>query len=236
MTTASLTVAALVALASGQGAGDRQAYGIHQERLAALVGPVSMGIPSADAPAGPSGSAPAGTGCLLVPGGSNLATPSDCLACHASHDARLSHPVDVHRDSPRSRSLRSSAEVVRRGVFLADGKVTCLSCHDGNSSWKHKIALPPGAALRPRVKPGAALRGVPRIRLRRHARRMARVAHHLRASRSRRRTGWRTGTGAAARIARAARRVSARATMPMAIARNSVVTAPTSCTSGLRGP
>jgi hypothetical protein len=44
--------------------------------------------------------------------------------------------------------------VVRRGVFLADGKVTCLTCHDGNSSWKHTIALPPGAALRPRVKPG----------------------------------------------------------------------------------
>lgn len=114
MTTASLTVAALVALASGQGAGDRQAYGTYQERLAAPVGPVSTGIPTADAPAGPSGSAPAGTGCLLVPGGSNLATPSDCLACHASHDARHSHPVDVHRDSPRSRSLRSSAEVVTR--------------------------------------------------------------------------------------------------------------------------
>lgn len=126
MTTASLTVAALVALLTGESLVDREAS-----------------VSSSSSP-----------GCILVPGGGNLATTSDCTACHTSHAARHSHPVDVHQDSLRSRSLRSSAEVVKRGVFLADGKVTCLSCHDGNSSWKHKIALPPGAALRPRVKPG----------------------------------------------------------------------------------
>ena len=153
MTNVSLAVAAFLSLASGQIAGDRAAYAVYQEKLAALAGEPTA-ISRAEAPAGTSTGGSASPGCLLVPGGSNLATTSDCTACHVGFDARHSHPVDVYQDSPRSRSLRSPAEVVRRGVFLADGKVTCLSCHDGNSSWKYRIAMPPDATIRPRVKPG----------------------------------------------------------------------------------
>jgi hypothetical protein len=158
MTTVSLTVAALAALLSGQGTADQQAYAIYQARLATLVSPTGTGstsaIPDASAPPAAPASTASTTGCLLVPGGSNLATTGDCTACHFNYARGHSHPVDVYQDSLRSRSLRPSAEVVKRGVFLADGKVSCLSCHDGNSSWKYKIALPPGAATRPRVKPG----------------------------------------------------------------------------------
>lgn len=154
MTTVSLTVAALAALLSGQGTADRQAYATYQAKLAALVGTTETNVPSANPPSAVPASTSGAPACLLVPGGSNLATTSDCTACHFNYARGHSHPVDVYQDSLRSRSLRSSAEVVKRGVFLADGKVSCLSCHDGNSTWKYKIALPPGAAIRPRVKPG----------------------------------------------------------------------------------
>ena len=162
----SLTVAALVSLLAGQSAVDREAYAIYQAKLLTLTGSTSTAISAADAHTAASTSASASPGCLLVSGGSNLATTSDCTACHTGYAARHSHPVDVHQDSGRSRSLRSSAEVVKRGVFLADGKVTCLSCHDGNSSWKFKIALPPDSMLRPRVKPGDAQTYAPGMLLR----------------------------------------------------------------------
>jgi hypothetical protein len=156
MTTASIAVALLLALLSGQTASDRQAYAIYQAKLSAMTG--------ADAASGAAGSSastvsPVGTaavtpgGCILVPGSGNTATTGDCTACHVSYQAQHSHPVDVYQDAGRSSSLRKAAEVVKRGVFLADGKVTCLSCHDGNSKWKYKIALPPDAQTNPRVKP-----------------------------------------------------------------------------------
>ncbi|HET8723251.1 MAG TPA: hypothetical protein VFM53_03540 [Anaeromyxobacteraceae bacterium] len=146
--------AALTALASGQST-DAFAYQVYQARLAKLEAPqqavaaATATVPSANVP-----SATATPGCALRPGAGNLFTTSDCTACHTAYAARHSHPVDVPQDSMRSRSLRPSAEVIRRGVFLADGRVTCLSCHDGDSAWKYKLAMPPGAALRPRVKPG----------------------------------------------------------------------------------
>lgn len=154
MTTVSLTVAAFVALLGGQSTVDREAYAVYQARLATLAGAEPASGSQAGSPSGTSTGASTSPGCILVPGAGNLATTSDCTACHTGHATRHSHPVDVYQDSLRSRSLRTSAEVVKRGVFLADGKVTCLSCHDGNSSWKYKIALPPGSATRPRVKPG----------------------------------------------------------------------------------
>jgi hypothetical protein len=158
----SLVVASLLALLSGQGASDAEAYAIYQARLAEMmaaspgassvapVGPVSP-------PGFPAAAAAASTACLLVPGGGNGTTGGECTACHPGCGAPGSHPVDVTLDSSRSPSLRSPAEVVKRGVFLADGKVTCFSCHDGNSTWKYKIALPPDAIARPRVRPGDPL-------------------------------------------------------------------------------
>ncbi len=155
MTTSALALAALATLLAGQSATDQAAYAIYQAKLAALMrgtqASSSAGESSAPAPAAASSTAPAG--CLLSPGSGNLARTSDCTACHVTYAASHSHPVDVPQDAGRSRSLRPAAEVVRRGVFLADGMVTCLSCHDGNSTWKYKLALPPDASARPRVKP-----------------------------------------------------------------------------------
>jgi hypothetical protein len=99
--------------------------------------------------------------CILVPGSGNGASTRDCTACHAGFEGSHSHPVDVDHEAARFRSgrgsgpsLRPAAEVVKRGVFLADGKITCLTCHDGSSPWKAKIALPPDALLREPVRPG----------------------------------------------------------------------------------
>ena len=155
MTTASLTVALLVALLAGQSASDRQAYAIYEAKLAAMTAAPTTPDPggaSSDAAGSGSASLAAPGGCILVRGASNTATTSDCTSCHATYQAQHSHPVDVYQGAGRSRSLRTAAEVVQRGIFLADGKVTCLSCHDGNSTWKYKLALPPGSQIQPRVK------------------------------------------------------------------------------------
>jgi len=147
MTGASLTLAALLALASGQSAEDRKQFTTYQIQLASITATEpATATTTAEAPLGP---------CALVPGSGNIATTQDCTACHMRSQQSHSHPVDVVQDSARSRSLRTVAEVVKRGVFLADGKVTCLSCHDGNSPWRAKLALPPDAQLRAPVKPGS---------------------------------------------------------------------------------
>ncbi len=154
-----LVAAALAALLSGQNPADREAFRQYQVQLARILSteasPAARGA-SLDA------SATTGAGgCILVPGLGQTATTRDCTACHAGFEGSHSHPVDVDHEAARYRSfggsgpsLRPAAEVVRRGVYLADGKVTCLTCHDGNSPWKAKIALPPDAQLRAPVKPG----------------------------------------------------------------------------------
>lgn len=154
MTSIALVAAAMSALVAGQSS-DQVAFQIYQAKLARIMG-TQAAMPSS-APSSASRSslvsgAPAA--CVLAPGSGNQATTSDCTSCHASFADRHSHPVDVYMSSGRSSSLRTADEVVRRGVFLADGKVTCLSCHDGNSSWKYHLALPPGATVRQRVVPG----------------------------------------------------------------------------------
>jgi hypothetical protein len=154
MTGASLSLAALLALSSGQSAEDRKQFTAYQVQLARI-----LATESATSSASPA--AAARGACILVPGSGNVATTQDCTACHLGFAQGHSHPVDVNQDSARSRSmrgsgpsLRSAAEVVKRGVFLADGKISCLTCHDGSSPWKAKLALPPDAQLREPVKPG----------------------------------------------------------------------------------
>ncbi|HET8734646.1 MAG TPA: hypothetical protein VFM45_12850 [Anaeromyxobacteraceae bacterium] len=157
MTSSSLAVAALVTLLSGQASPDRQAFAEYSRQLNAILAAESPASASGASVASAAPTAFAATAtCLLAPGSGNAATTRDCTACHANHQGSHSHPVDVYQDAVRSSSLRTSAEVVRRGVFLADGKVSCLSCHDGNSTWKFKLALPPDAKLREPVKPGNA--------------------------------------------------------------------------------
>jgi len=77
-----------------------------------------------------------------------------CLACHSMYQ---SHPVDIDYEQAASRQgagLREAREVLRRGIFLPAGRLTCFTCHDGNSRWKHRLAIPPGAEVRPAVVPG----------------------------------------------------------------------------------
>lgn len=153
MTSSFLAIAGLAALLAGQTSADRQAYAEYQRRLNAILASEAATVPSATpVSATPAAAATAASTCLLAPGSGNTATTSDCTACHATHRGSRSHPVDVFQ--MQSPSLRPAAEVVRRGVFLLDGKVSCLSCHDGSSPWKYKIALPPDAKLREPVKPG----------------------------------------------------------------------------------
>ena len=160
--TASLAATALALLLAGQSAADRAAYQAYQVQLARIMATES-GAGAGVLPRSGTASltANATPGCILVPGVANTTTTKDCVACHAGFESRHSHPVDVDQDAARYRSfggsgpsLRPAAEVVKRGVFLADGKVTCLTCHDGNSPWKAKIALPPDAPLKEPVKPG----------------------------------------------------------------------------------
>lgn len=158
-----LTLTALLALASGQSAEDRKHFTAYQVQLASILATEAR-TPSnspAATSAAPASAAPVAA-CILVQGGGNGATTRDCTACHVGLEGRHSHPVDVDHESARFRSMRGSgpslrpaAEVVKRGVFLADGKVTCLTCHDGSSPWKAKLALPPDALLREPVKPGS---------------------------------------------------------------------------------
>jgi hypothetical protein len=160
--TASLVATSLALLLAGQSAADRAAYQAYQVQLARIMATESGASTSVLPRSGTASvTANAVAGCILVPGLANTTTTRDCVACHAGFESRHSHPVDVDHDAARFRSfggsgpsLRPAAEVVKRGVFLADGKVTCLTCHDGNSPWKAKIALPPDAPLKEAVKPG----------------------------------------------------------------------------------
>ncbi|BDG05269.1 hypothetical protein [Anaeromyxobacter oryzae] len=91
------------------------------------------------------------------------ARTADCIACHArdAHAAGGSHPVGIPYEAAaapagataRRGMLRAAAEVVSRGVFLPEGRIECVTCHDPRSPWKNHLAIPPGAVARPAVDP-----------------------------------------------------------------------------------
>jgi hypothetical protein len=102
------------------------------------------------------------------------ASVEGCLRCHDGSfaSAGSNHPVGMAyapAAAARQRSmmpLRSAEEVVARGVFLPDGELRCVTCHDGRSRWRYGLAIPAGAsphaAVNPRdprtYGPGAAAR------------------------------------------------------------------------------
>jgi hypothetical protein len=103
------------------------------------------------------------------------ATSSECVLCHVGGrgpQLHTSHPIDVDHELVRtgnraaSSTLRPAAEVVRRGVFLPDGKVTCLTCHDARSPWRYRLALPPDGLVRDPVVPGNPRTYDPELRAR----------------------------------------------------------------------
>jgi hypothetical protein len=92
---------------------------------------------------------------LLVPG-SEDATVADCRRCHAGSGS--GHPVGLdygHASGGRGGGipLRTGAEAVRRGAFLPGGELRCTTCHARSSPWRYRLALPPGADVRPAVNP-----------------------------------------------------------------------------------
>jgi hypothetical protein len=99
--------------------------------------------------------------CGLVVTAVEDARTEGCLVCHSGKGAPSAsdHPVDfdyasVARGRTRGMSaLRPVEEVVARGVFLPDGKLSCLTCHDARSPYRYFIALPPGARPAPAVNP-----------------------------------------------------------------------------------
>lgn len=95
-------------------------------------------------------------GCGLLLPGSDAAPSGECAACHGlqSHSG---HPYDLTYQGSVSpvggRALRSREEALRRGMFLPDGQLRCVTCHDGRSPWRYFLRLPPGAALTHAVIP-----------------------------------------------------------------------------------
>ncbi|ABS25240.1 hypothetical protein [Anaeromyxobacter sp. Fw109-5] len=113
----------------------------------------AAGQTGAQGAAGPSGDA---GGCALSTLAADAALVADCVSCHgAGHAGTSSHPVgaDYGAAAARGGSLRPAVEVVRRGVFLPDGRVQCVTCHDPRSPWADHLALPPGATPKRAVNP-----------------------------------------------------------------------------------
>ena len=90
--------------------------------------------------------------CKLLEAGSQTATTQDCLSCHGAGGAgtplHSMHPVDVPvRARVASRpgagsSMRTADDVVRRGLLLPGGSITCVTCHDGQSTMTYRLVIP----------------------------------------------------------------------------------------------
>ena len=94
------------------------------------------------------GARAADAACLLP----DTSTPAAaCLRCH-SFEHGQPHDTDYEYTTRVSRSaLRPVAEVIRRGLFLPEGRVVCLTCHDANSRWGSRLVIPPGSRVVGRV-------------------------------------------------------------------------------------
>jgi hypothetical protein len=96
--------------------------------------------------------------CALVLSDSDLAKTEHCVSCHGGGrigpQFHTSHPVDVDHEMARMRpgsALRPASEVVKRGLFLPDGKVRCTTCHHGRSQFRYRLAIPASAEIRDAV-------------------------------------------------------------------------------------
>lgn len=96
-------------------------------------------------PATPTITAPSAAACALEKPLDRRRTPSSaCLECHDGSkalQARTGHKYDVEYARPAS-DLRVDPEKFNANVVLADGKVTCLTCHDPASTLPGHLAGP----------------------------------------------------------------------------------------------
>jgi hypothetical protein len=117
-------------------AADRQAYAQYQRQLQQLL--------AAERPNAATGLST--TSCKLFQAAPERVPAQECMTCHGMH---TTHPVELDYEAARLTrpALRPGAEVIRRGVFLPDGKVQCVSCHDAASRWAYHLAIPPGAQV-----------------------------------------------------------------------------------------
>jgi len=133
------------------GASD-EAYAEYEAELGRWVAP-----PPAQDAAGKGVLTP-GTGeaptCLLFGRDAARVESRQCMECHGT----ATHPVDLDYAAAQQQqpsSLRPVAEAIQRGVFLPDGQLRCVTCHDARSPWMYRVALPAGAEARPAVDPRA---------------------------------------------------------------------------------
>ncbi len=85
--------------------------------------------------------------CGLVPGVRETATVGGCVACHVDFDRGNRHPVDVAFPTFGFRNahvLRARRDLPP-DVVLRDGRLTCVTCHDGRSTRPFHLALPADA-------------------------------------------------------------------------------------------
>ena len=124
---------------------DEQAYRQYQAELQRILADEA----TSNSPAAAQGRSVAD--CKLFQGAAERVAAQDCMSCHGMH---TTHPVEIDYEAARFKpqsALRAADEVVRRGVFLPDGKVQCVTCHDARSRWAYHLALPPDALVRPAV-------------------------------------------------------------------------------------
>jgi hypothetical protein len=93
--------------------------------------------------------------------GSENLSSATCRSCHPWGDC---HPVDVEyaRAAESGKfDLHPSDEAVRRGAFLPEGQVGCVSCHDRHSAAPYHLALrdEPQAARPPATSPAPGAQG-----------------------------------------------------------------------------
>jgi hypothetical protein len=123
--------------------------------LVASYGPTPTTAPPAvRASVGSASASGAPAGCSLFESGYATVPTEKCLQCHG---LSRTHPVDLDYAATIQKNpafmYRPLAEVIKRGVFLPNGQIACVTCHDANSPWQDRIALPPGTQARPAVDP-----------------------------------------------------------------------------------
>jgi hypothetical protein len=113
-----------------------------------------IGLPAAlasDSPAASTSDASVAACPIHEPTTSRASTPtSACTGCHnRSNAAHTGHRVDIPYQA-HSR-LRPDPERFNPAVVLANGTITCLTCHDPRSTLPQHLAAPTGGRVEKRL-------------------------------------------------------------------------------------